>query len=286
MPQISSNRRVLAFLATVFAISAQGSLALALRVQDKPAQKIPNDLNFANGLFRQGKYNLAVNEYERFLKVAPPGLDRDDALYGLANARLFLGKYQDARRDFEQLLQDNPDYLNASTALFRVGETSYLLGEMDQAVAALEQFTTKYPKHRHLDTAWPRLGDVHYRLGNFDKAPLAYEKAIADFPNGPLADRARLGLAKTLVALAQPDEARTLLRALIAKAPRDLADSAKFELGTLEASIGRFEESVAAFETLEADALEVRSASRSSCGKPSRWRNSSDSTMPPRSFEA
>lgn len=218
------------------------------------ARKIPPALNFANGLFRQGKYNLAVDEYERFLKTAPEGPDRDDALYGLANARLFLGKYQDARAGFQKLLKDNPDYLNASTALFRIGETSYLLGEMDLALQALQEFATRYPTHRHLDTAWPRLGDVYFRKGNLEEARAAYEKAVNDFPNGPMTDRARLGLAKTLAAMNSADKARALLLALIEKGARDLADSARFELGLLEASVGRFEQALLAFEGLEAEA--------------------------------
>src|SRR5579863_2209338 len=59
---------------------------------------IPDALKFANGLFRQRKYDLAAEEYDRFLSTNPTGPDRTDALFGLGNARLYQGRHAEARR--------------------------------------------------------------------------------------------------------------------------------------------------------------------------------------------
>ncbi len=129
------------------------------------ARKVPEALNFANGLFRERRYELAAQEYERFLSKAEPGPDADDARFGLASARLFLGKYKDARQAFEAFLASAPgDHPNAAAAVFRVGETAYLLGDLPAARASLEKYLAENPGHRHEEAAWSHLGDVALRL--------------------------------------------------------------------------------------------------------------------------
>src|SRR5690606_2207150 len=86
-------------------------------------RRVPDGLNFANGLFRERRYEMAAQEYERFLKEAKPGPDADDGRFGLANARLFQGDYAKARQAFEEYLRQAPKSPNAATAWYRVGET-------------------------------------------------------------------------------------------------------------------------------------------------------------------
>lgn len=233
-----------AILAALFAIpSATG--------QEAPPRKAPEGLTFANGLFRDRHYGLAVEEFERFLKKAPPGPDADDARYGLANSLLFLGKHAEARRQFEEFLKAAPNHANAPTARFRVGETAYFSGDMKGAREALEAFTEANPGHRNLESAWPRLGDVYSRLGEPARARQAYEKALDSHPEGPLADHARLGLGRTLAALGETDAALKVLGELSRRNNRELADQARFQIGQVQAAAGRPAEAVEAFDAFE-----------------------------------
>src|SRR4051812_24245665 len=97
------------------------------------ARQIPEEVNFANRLFRERRYDLAAESYERFLKGAKPGPDADDARFGLANARLSQGRYDQARRQFEEFLKAAPNHSNAATARYWVGTTAYLLGDLPAA---------------------------------------------------------------------------------------------------------------------------------------------------------
>lgn len=220
--------------------------------QERPEpRRVPEALNFANGLFGERKYGLAAEEYERFLKDAPPGPDADDALYGLASAELFQGKLDRARNHFDAFVKAAPDHPNAPTAKFRIGETDYLLGKLNAARAELEAFTNAYPKHRHMDSALSCLGNVYLRLGEPARAREAYEKAIALFPDQPM-EKARLGLAQALGASKEPEKAREVLADLVRRASTpNIADQARYQLGVVEAGAGRYEEAVAAFEAAE-----------------------------------
>ena len=176
-------------------------------------RRVPELLNFANGLFRDRHYAMAAEEYERFLKAAPPGPDAIEARFGLANARLFQGQYELARHQFEEFLKAAPDHRNAPTAWFRIGETAYMLSDLPAARQALETFmgrvgTTRNP---YLEIAWPYLGDVCLRMSSLPEARRAYEKALEAYPEGRLADRARFGLARTMALQNEPDTALKVL---------------------------------------------------------------------------
>ena len=215
------------------------------------SRKIPEALNFANGLFRDRRYDLAAQEYEDFLKAARPGPDADDARFGLASARLFLGKYKDAKPAFEAFLQSAPKgHPNASAALFRVGETAYLLGDLPAAKSALEKYLAENPGHRHEEAAWSHLGDVSLRLKDLPRAREAYEKVLSK-PGGRLATRARLGLGQTLAAQGETDGAVKTLEDLARSGGPEWADRARYEIGRVEASAGRFDRAASAFEALE-----------------------------------
>ncbi len=215
------------------------------------ARQVPEALNFANGLFRDRRYEMAADEYERFLKGAKPGPDADEARFGLANARLFQGRYDQARRQFEEFLKTAPKHPNAATAWYRLGETAYMIGDLRVARQALEKFTAENPGHRHLETAWPYLGDVCLRLDDLPRAHQAYDQALATHPQGRLADRARFGLGRTLALEGDSEGARKVFQALVEHGNPEWTDRAWLQIGQILADSGQYARAVEAFETLE-----------------------------------
>ena len=80
--------------------------------RSEPSQtkrKVPEGLSFAHALFRQRKFEMAAEEYRRFLDSGPTALDAADARFGRANALLFQGRYKDARSAFEEFVERTPD---------------------------------------------------------------------------------------------------------------------------------------------------------------------------------
>lgn len=214
-----------------------------------PARNVPQTLNFANGLFRERRYDLAAKEYERFLAEGMPDpADAVEARFGLANARLFQGEYARARSEFEAFLAQAPRHPNAGSAQYRVGETAYMLGDLPAARKAFEAFVSGHPGHKHLDTAWPYLGDVCLRTGDLPAARKAYEAALSTHPEGRLADRARFGLGRTLALQGETDKALAAFVALASKGGRDWADRAWFQAGQIQTQAGRSEDAAASFE--------------------------------------
>ncbi len=221
--------------------------------RDAPApRRIPDALKFANGLLRQRKYELAAEEYERFLKSSPGGTDGADARFGFANARLYQGRYQDARAGFDDYLKDAAhDDPRRITARYRLGELSYLVGDLGAARRELEAFTATKGRHLGFETAWTYLGDTCFGLQDWPSALKAYERSLADYPQGRLADRARYGLGRTLATLGERDRAITVLQELARQGGPDWVDRAWLQIGMIRKSAGQFAEAVEALSALE-----------------------------------
>jgi TolA-binding protein len=222
---------------------------------EKPApsaRRVPDALKFANGLLRERKYDLAAEEYERYLTAGASGLDRDDARFGLANARLYQARYAEARQAFDDFLKGaGPGDSRLLSARYRLGELSYLLGELAAARRALEAFTAATADHRGLELAWTYLGDTCFGLHDFAQARIAYERSLADFPKGRLVERARYGLGRTLAELGEPERGLSVLRELATRGSPEWVDRAWLQIGLIELARGQFAAAAAALAALE-----------------------------------
>jgi TolA-binding protein len=214
-------------------------------------RRIPDALRFAHGLLRQRKFDLAAEEYERFLASRPSGADRLDALFGLANARLDQGRYADSLRAFGDFLRTAPADPRSRTARYRVGELSYLTGDLPAARRALEAFTATRADHPAMETAWTYLGDVDFVLNDLAAARSAYERSLADHPRGRLADRARYGLARTLAAAGDRDRALSLFRELARQGGPEWVDRAWLQVASIELAADRPKDAIEALASLE-----------------------------------
>jgi len=215
------------------------------------ARKLPEGLKFANALLKDRRYDLAADQYERFLKAGPTGLDEADARFGLGRARLFLNDYPAARRELEAFLKRAPEHPNAPTARFRVGEAAYLMNDMPAARAALEIYTSTYPDGAHRDTAWPELADACVRLNDLPAARAAYLKAIEVEPKGRLANRSRYHLGRTLASLGETDDAVKVLAALADANDPEWSGKARLQEAQVLLATGKAAEAAERFEAIE-----------------------------------
>jgi TolA-binding protein len=224
---------------------------VANRQQSTATRALPDGLRFANGLLNQRKYDLAAEEYERFMSSGAKGQDLDDARFGLATARLYQGNYPAARQAFEQYLANAPDEARKLTARYRLGEMAYLVGDLAGARRSLEEFTAATRNHAGLEMAWTYLGDTRFGLQDYASARQAYEKSLSAFPTGRLVERAKYGLGRSLAALGNRTEAIAILEELARRGSADWIDRCWLQIGMIRQSAGQLEDAIVAFANLE-----------------------------------
>ena len=223
-----------------------------------PPRPAAEGLNFANGLYRNRRWDLAAEEYEQFLRAAQAGTveataaEVADAWFGLGNSRLFLHKEKEARRAFQGFLQAAPNHPNAPLARYRVGEASYVLSDLAEAKRNLEAYTSEEAgDRRYVPAAWTFLGDIATSAGDLPNARRSYENALNGDLKGPLKSRAKLGLGRVLAAQGESSPALVVLRELIATGGAEWLDKAWLQVGQVEAASSHWPEAIEAFEALE-----------------------------------
>jgi hypothetical protein len=104
----------------------------------------------------------------------------------------------------------------------------------------LQAFAESHPGHPLAGVAEVRLADAAYAAGRMEEAKVDYAKSLASLTTGPIAARARLGLAMAEVQTGQSTDGEGLLHRL-ADDPnqyRPIRTEATYQLASLAASAG------------------------------------------------
>lgn len=160
-------------------------------------------IDFANGLFRSEYYDLAADEYRKYVEKFPEGKFLDQALYRLGESEYSAGKHESALETFEKLLSSRPGSPDRSSATLRKGELLYRLKRLDDAAPVLQTLTPKETPPDIRAGALYYLGKLAYDKSNFDAALNDFKAIVEEVPESRLVSFARYQLA--LVYLAKKD---------------------------------------------------------------------------------
>jgi len=121
-------------------------------------QPSPSDLyDTAYGDYTKGRYALAVQGFQDYLKAYPNTDLSDDAQYWIGESRYAQKNFREAVADFDKLLKDWPKSNKAAAALLK---KAYALSELNQkaeAVVQLQYVIHEYPTSEEARQAKSRL---------------------------------------------------------------------------------------------------------------------------------
>ena len=178
----------------------------------------------ADGLQKRGVYNLAAQEWTKFLRLFP-----NDAR--IAHAHHFLGvcyyqhgKAERALEEFQTVIGRYPTFELLQDTYFYLGATQYALGasrpEMyDRAVETLEALSKKFPQGDHVPDALYCRGECLYARGKTKEAIAAYGELLAKFPRHKSTADAMFGLAVAQQETGQQEAAGKTFDAILTRFP-------------------------------------------------------------------
>ncbi|MBN1587893.1 MAG: tetratricopeptide repeat protein, partial [Pirellulales bacterium] len=205
----------------------------------------------AAGHYARGRWELAAEEFGTFLARFPSHPKADQSVFFTAEARLQQRRADEAAERFAEYLRRTPEGPYARVARFRLGEAAYLAGRLDQARLDLEAFYREYPDDPLDAFVLPYLGEIELAQDAAAKAADHFRLALKRFPDSKMNQRCRLGLARSLQGLDQPDEALRLYEALAAEGLGPLSAEARFRLGALEYAQGAYRDAIATLRQLD-----------------------------------
>jgi tetratricopeptide (TPR) repeat protein len=138
-----------------------------------------------------GDYELAAEEYERFLEKDPASDKAAEARFQLANIYYFkLQRYDQARANYAAFLERNHTHSKAQLARERLAE---VLGEMGRSYEAIAEYENLNPQNaderRRIRL---RIADLYFAQRNYSQALTEYEKVIEKVAYDELSEQAYL----------------------------------------------------------------------------------------------
>lgn len=214
-------------------------------------------LDFAHGLFREKRYAMAVDEYERALGQNLPEETAREATFYLAESFVQLAKGDQALPLYEKLAADPATReLFRRTALFRAAQIAQRSGQYAASLKWSRQFVDQFPNDALVAYAWNMVGEASLMSGQLPEAEKAYATAAAELAKSTApADpnlRATVDYGKARVAerQGQIEQARTLFQQIAAQRENAFADDARLALGVIAFQEKQFEAAESLFKEL------------------------------------
>ncbi len=140
--------------------SAQQNLATQqTQAQQQQAAAPPPDVLYNNALrdYTSGKNDLALQEFQDYIKYYPNTDLAGNSYFYLADMEYKQGNYQQAAKDYDQVLQNFPTGNKAPAAQLKKGFALLELGQKDEGVAELRHLIQRYPRSNEALQAKERL---------------------------------------------------------------------------------------------------------------------------------
>ncbi len=152
-----------------------------------------------------GAYELAADEWIRFLKQFPDDPLVSKAQHYLGVCQLQLDRFSDAAASFRKVIDQWPkfemiedSYLNLGWCLYSLAKEGGQNKQYESAAKSFEEFLKRYPKGKFADQAWFFEAESYYALEDRKRAAMAYGRLVTQFPKSSLRCDALYALGVTL----------------------------------------------------------------------------------------
>lgn len=217
------------------------------------------DYKLAVGLYNKGRWQLAAESFESFLKAAPDHTNAERARYYLGLTWFNAEQYEKSRTTLRDFEKRHPQSSRIPESTYWTGYASFLLNDFTSAAGEFERFRTASKEDPLLERALPMLGESLLRTKQVEAAEKVFTQSLASHPDGALAEDAKFGLARAYELLGKSAESIQVYEKLAADKTSVRAAEARLNLGIRHYDDGRFAEAEAAFIKLLTDFPETSS---------------------------
>ena len=114
-----------------------------------------------------------------------------EAMYQAAYSDVAAGRYSLARESFQTYLKHFPDTEVSDNAQYWIGECDYVTGDFAGAIAEFQKVIESYPKGDKVPAALLKIGISYARLKNTEEANKYYKMLVQKYPKSPEAAAAK-----------------------------------------------------------------------------------------------
>lgn len=146
---------------------------------------VPDQFDLAEQDFRAGKYDEAIEKYERYLSTHPSGEKSRTALYRIARINYDTHQYGQALALFERIAREYPTHPELPAVEYDIASTFYRLGEYQRSEELASEWLRTHPTSLLKGEVLFLLGKALRAQGDHSKALYWWVKASQVFHQSP-----------------------------------------------------------------------------------------------------
>lgn len=155
------------------------------------------DYAFAYGLYKDGLFQLAVDQFDQFLQKNPSSLKYPDAHFLKMECLFQQGQFESAAKGFAEFVNRFPTSNLADNAYFRLGDTYGKMQRNQEAIRSYKSVLDFYGESDLAGEAAYWIGETYVKSQEYDQAIKYYTLAFENYPNNRLRDYALYSVAWT-----------------------------------------------------------------------------------------
>ncbi len=185
-------KTILAIFLTVL-ITAAPSISFSQVAGGTVAEQ--QDYTFAIGLYRDSQYQLALEQFKKFLRNYPNSQRSDEILFLSGECLLQEHLYNSALSDYQRVMDKYPGSGYYERAELRSGEVYLQLNKLDKSERLLKDVLSKSNDDDLKGEACYKLGQIFVAQENYNDAIKYFDLCYEGYKNSSYADYAMYGTA-------------------------------------------------------------------------------------------
>lgn len=190
------------------------------------------DYAFAYGLYKDGLFQLAAEQFVKFAEKYPSSMKRPDALFLKTECLFQQEQYDAAAKGFSEFARQFQSSNLADNAYFRLGDTYLKQKKNPDAINAYKTVLDKYAESDLAGEAAYWIGETYVKMEEYDHAIKYYTLAYENYPNNRVRDYALYSIAWTYQKKTDYAKAADWYRKMITEFPQStLTASSRVRIG-------------------------------------------------------
>ncbi len=206
------------------------------------------DYTFAIGLYRDGQYPLALQQFKAFISHYPGSHHLDEVTFLAGECLLQERMFDSALSYYQRVMEQFPGSHYFTQSELRSGEIYLQLKKLDKAEKLLKNVLANSGDKSVKGEASYKLGQLFVARGDYNNAIKYFDLTYEGYPNSEFADYAMYGTAWSYGKLSQFDESKKAFAALLAHYPNTkLRADAVEKMGECDFFIGNYQQAADEF---------------------------------------
>lgn len=178
-----------------------------------------SDFNFGKGLFNDGLYEEAINEFEKVIAYSPTSDDAKEAIFLIGESHREREQFVKAESAYKRLLKGFPALFFRDKVLYYLTKVQFEQQKYSDSAENLKLLINTYPNSNFSKMALSQYLECLYKMNRYDDVIIEGRKIIRNYKDYHNIPDILLWLANARFKMQMPEEGKRILNEIITDYP-------------------------------------------------------------------